>query len=44
MFYRLVELIIALYYGALDESDGKDTRVTKPPAETSADREVSRQY
>ena len=44
MFYRLVELIIALYYGALDESDGKDTRVTKPPAETSVDREVSRQY
>ena len=44
MFFRLVELIIALYYGALDDSDDKDTATLKTPMESSVDRDESCTY
>lgn len=44
MFFRLIELIIALYYGALEDPDSMDSMGTKPPLESSVDREVPCEY
>ncbi len=38
MFFRLVELIVALYYGALELPEGKTS--TTAPAESSVDRDI----
>ena len=40
MFFRLLELMIALYYGALDEKPGSDS----PPADSSIDRHTHCTY
>ena len=44
MFFRLIELIIALYYGAVAEADAKNTALTKPPLESTVDRDVPCEY
>ena len=40
MFFRLIELIVALYYGAVAEADAKNMALTKPPLETTVARDV----